>query len=67
VAANERGELEIDDPVRAADQFAALCKAGIFMRALLGMPPPSEAEIARTAEEAVRTFLARYGVAPTLA
>jgi AcrR family transcriptional regulator len=64
VAANERGELEIDDPVMAADQFAALCKAGIFMRALLGLPVPNEAEIARTAEEAVRTFLARYGVAP---
>ena len=57
-----KGKLAIDDPATAADQFAALCKAGLFLRALLGAAPASEAEIARVAEEAVRTFLARYGV-----
>lgn len=61
-AANARGELAIDDPATAADQFSALCKAGLFLRALLGSTPPGEEEIARVADEAVRTFLARYGV-----
>jgi hypothetical protein len=60
-AAGGSGELTIDDPATAADQFAALCKAGLFLRALLGAPQPTEAEVARIAEEAVRTFLARYG------
>jgi AcrR family transcriptional regulator len=57
-----RGALAIDDPATAADQFAGLCKAGLFLRALLGAAPASEAEIARVADEAVKTFLARYGV-----
>lgn len=30
------------------------------MTALLGAPRPSDTEIARIADEAVRTFLARY-------
>ena len=62
-AAAARGELNIDDPETAADQFSALCKAGLFLTALLGAPRPSDAEIDRLADEAVRTFLARYGVA----
>lgn len=64
--AAERGELVIDDPTIAAEQFVALCKAGGFLRALLGARPASEAEtateISRVAEEAVKTFLARYAV-----
>lgn len=60
-AANARGELVIDDAETAADQFSSLCKAGLFLRALLGAPRPEETEIERIAEEAVRTFLARYG------
>ena len=51
-AAGARGELRIDDPETAADQFAALCKSGSFLRALLGAACPSEAEIARNADEA---------------
>ena len=60
-AARDRGDLAIDDPVTAAEQFAALCKAGLFLRALLGGPPAGPDEIARVANEAVTTFLARYG------
>lgn len=60
--AASRGDLAIDDPVIAADQFAALCKTGGFLRALLGAPPVSEQQIDRVAEEAVKTFLARYAV-----
>ena len=56
-----RGELAIDDPATAADQFAALAKSGLFLRALLGAPPADNAEIEHNADEAVRTFLARYG------
>jgi AcrR family transcriptional regulator len=59
--ASANGTLDIDDPAIAADQFTALCKAGLFLRALLGAPQPTEAEVTRIAEEAVRTFLARYG------
>jgi len=62
-AAASRGELAIEDPETAADQFGALCKSGLFMRALLGAPPPAAAEVRRIADEAVRTFLARYGTA----
>ena len=58
-----RGELAIDDPETAAEQFTALCKAGLFLRALLGGPPAGPEEIERVADEAVRTFLARYGKA----
>lgn len=57
-----RGELDIEDPEVAADQFSSLCKSGFFLRALLGAPCPSEEEINRNADEAVRTFLARFGV-----
>ena len=62
-AAAARGELKVDDLETAADQFGALCKSGLFMRALLGSPRPEDAEIRRVADEAVRTFLARYGTA----
>ena len=57
-----QGDLVIGDTALAADQFAALCKARVFVWSLLGCDkPPSEAEIATLADEAVRTFLARYG------
>jgi AcrR family transcriptional regulator len=57
-----RGDLVIEDTALAADQFGALCKARLFLWALLGgEEPPGEAEIVRVADEAVRTFLARYG------
>jgi AcrR family transcriptional regulator len=63
-AAGARGELAVDDPETAAEQFTALCKAGLFLRALLGGPPAGPEEIERVADEAVRTFLARYRADP---
>jgi AcrR family transcriptional regulator len=57
-----RGELAIADTGLAADQFAALAKARVFLATLLGQPiDPDDPELARVADEAVATFLARYG------
>ncbi|MDP2061773.1 MAG: TetR/AcrR family transcriptional regulator [Phaeovulum sp.] len=60
--ATARGELAITDFDLAADQFAELCRAGIHARLIFGIiPAPTPAEIDRTIEGAVETFLARYG------
>lgn len=57
-----RGELVIDDVYLAADQFAALCKAGIFLAVSFGVQRHyTEAEKERVAKGAVEMFLARYG------
>ncbi len=62
-AAGARGELAIDDVDLAADQFAVLCHADILDRVICGVQRSfTEAEIARVADGAVATFLARYGV-----
>lgn len=56
-----RGELAIEDAGLAAEQFAALAKARVFLATLLGQPiAPDDPELARVADEAVATFLARY-------
>lgn len=58
----ERGELAIDDPELAADQFGELCKADLFPKLMFGIQDHfSDAEIARVADGAVATFMARYG------
>ena len=60
-----RGELAIEDTGLAADQFAALAKARVFLATLLGETiEPDDPELARVADEAVATFLARYGARP---
>ena len=57
-----RGELRIEDFDLAADQFAELCKANIWVRSAFGVQTEfSEADIARVIDGAVATFLARYG------
>jgi AcrR family transcriptional regulator len=58
-----RGELALTDAEFAADQFAALCKAGLQDRLAFRLhaethPPDPD----RVAREAVAMFLARYGV-----
>ena len=61
-AAVERGELAIDDFELAADQFAELCKATLWPRAMFGIQQDFDAaEIDRIARAATETFLARYG------
>ncbi len=60
--AQDRGELQIDDFVLAADQFGELCKADIWTRLIFGVSKNvSEAEIDRVVDGAVETFMARYG------
>lgn len=57
-----RDELVIEDLVLAADQFAELCKADIWLRLMFGVSERVDAqEIARVVDGAVETFLARYG------
>lgn len=59
----ERGELRIDDIDLAADQFAELCKADLFVKQVFGIQNTfTEAEIARVIDGAVEVFMARYGV-----
>ncbi len=61
----DRGELEIPDGdvSLAAHQFAELCKAQVFVKAVFGIQTRfSEAEIARVVDAAVAMFLCQYGV-----
>jgi len=60
--AQGRGELSIDDPILAADQFGELCKADVWTRLIFGVSKSvSDAEIDRVVNGAVETFMARYG------
>lgn len=61
--AAECGELKIDDVHTASYQFTELCKANLFTRAAFGIQSEfTPEEIENVAEEAVLTFMARYGV-----
>lgn len=60
--AADRGQLRIDDLDLAADQFAELCKADLFLRIVFNIDTAfSEADISRVINGAVETFMARYG------
>lgn len=57
-----RGELAIDDYGLAADHFGELCKADLWMRLIFGViKEVTQAEIDHVVDQAVETFLARYG------
>jgi TetR/AcrR family transcriptional repressor of mexJK operon len=57
----QHGRLHAPDARLAADQFGALLRPLIFLRALLKVPPvPDEAEIEATVAAAVDTFLRAY-------
>ncbi len=63
VAATARGELAVEDPDLAADQFAELCKADLYPRMVFGLARHfTDIEIARVVDGAVAMFLARYAV-----
>ena len=56
------GLLDVEDPQLAARQFLDLCKTGIHLRMMLGdRSRPSETEIDRNIEGAIKVFLAAYG------
>ncbi len=58
----EKGELAIDDVEMAADQFAELCKSRLFTDRIFGIREKfTAAELDHIGQEAVETFLARYG------
>jgi len=60
-AAQERGEVEIDDFQLASDQFAELCKADLHPRMVFSVSQTfTKEETSRVAKGAVKTFLARY-------
>jgi AcrR family transcriptional regulator len=60
--AASRGELVVDDPALAADQFAELCKADIFPRMIFNMTATfTQQEVERVVSGAVEMFMARYG------
>ncbi len=62
--AQARGDVAIQDVELAADQFAELCKADLWTRAVFGIQTRfSDAEIDRVVDGAVATFMARYGCA----
>ncbi|MGB5864506.1 MAG: TetR/AcrR family transcriptional regulator [Sulfitobacter sp.] len=57
-----RGELVIDDYTMAADQFGELCKADLWMQLMFGViKEVTSDDIDRVVDNAVETFLARYG------
>lgn len=61
-AACDRGDLSIADIDLASDQFAELCKADLWPKAVFGIQATfSDAEISRVVDGAVDTFMARYG------
>lgn len=59
----ERGQLTIENIPMAAEQFSELCKVKLWTRAAFGVQTSfSEDEIEDVAQNAVETFMARYGV-----
>ncbi len=60
-----REELEVEDPMLAADQLAQLCRTDLMIRVLFGIGEgPNDDDIARIADEAVEMFWARYARVP---
>nr|WP_025828753.1 TetR/AcrR family transcriptional regulator [Acetobacter persici] len=59
-----QGTLKVDDPIFAAEQFFSLCQTRIAHRKRFNMPLENEAEEEeKVISNAVRVFLAAYGVA----
>jgi len=52
--------LAVTNPVMAGEQFVGMLRTSLFLRASLGLPPPTDAEIDATVEAAVTTFLKAF-------
>lgn len=60
--AHARGELQIDDPLRAAKVFLALCRSDLHIRLLLAVTDKVQTgETGAIVDDAVTMFLARFG------
>ena len=56
-----RAVLDVEDAELAADQLAQLCRTDLLLKVMFGIETnPSQADIDHVANEAVKTFLARY-------
>lgn len=56
-----RSVLDIEDPHLAADQLAQLCRADLLLKVMFGIEKAATPDdIGRIADEAVKTFMARY-------
>jgi AcrR family transcriptional regulator len=59
-----QGSVRVADPLQATEQFMALMRSSVFLRATLALPPPpAEAEIDATVAAAVETWLLAFGPA----
>lgn len=59
--AQDKGQLRLDDTEAAAHQFMALCQNRMLKaRLCAAMSAPTEAEIAKEVDHAVKVFLAAY-------
>lgn len=57
-----KAALNISDPLRAADTFMQLCRSDLMLQRLMGVATvPDAATVKAQADEAVKTFLARFG------
>jgi TetR/AcrR family transcriptional regulator, mexJK operon transcriptional repressor len=54
------GRLAVPEPSLAADQFIGLLRGGLYLRATLGLTPPSETEIDAAVASAVAAFVRAY-------
>ncbi|MEJ0015176.1 MAG: TetR/AcrR family transcriptional regulator [Acetobacteraceae bacterium] len=57
------GRLVVADPGIAAEQFVGMLRTRLFLRASLGLTPPTEAEIDEVVAAAVGTFMKSYAPA----
>jgi TetR/AcrR family transcriptional repressor of mexJK operon len=55
------GRLQVPDPAVASEQFIGMLRTRPFLRASLGMTPPTEAEVDQVVAAAVNTFLKAHG------
>ena len=56
----EAGRLAVTDPIMAGEQFVGMLRTSLFLRASVGLTPPTDAEIDATVKAAVTTFLKAY-------
>jgi TetR/AcrR family transcriptional repressor of mexJK operon len=57
----DAGRLHRADPIRTAERFGDLCKAGLYQRMMWNVERATDAQIDENVDEAVRIFMAAYG------